>query len=163
MIGQIPELLDILREEPKGYELAVWEALGRFFLLLSEEAEEILIREQAVNERDMERMKLMLHFIYANHMEQIGLTEIAETAGISARECTRCFKRSINRSPVRFLIEYRTQMAAAMLLQTGKGISEIAAACGFMSDSYFGKIFRELYGCSPREYRKLNQGTCIIG
>ena len=35
-------------------------------------------------------------------------------------------------------------------------ISEIAEKCGFMSDSYFSKIFREIYQCTPREYRKEN-------
>jgi AraC-like DNA-binding protein len=33
-------------------------------------------------------------------------------------------------------------------------VSEIAAKSGFTSDSYFSKIFRETYSCTPREYRK---------
>ena len=37
-----------------------------------------------------------------------------------------------------------------------KLIPEIAEKCGFMSDSYFSKIFREIYKCTPREYRKAN-------
>jgi AraC-like DNA-binding protein len=47
-------------------------------------------------------------------------------------------------------------MAASLLLGTGHSISEIAEKCGFMSDSYFSKIFREIYKCTPREYRKAN-------
>ena len=101
-------------------------------------------------------MKLMLDYIYKNFAEQIGVTEIAQAADVSTRECTRCFKRTVDRTPVRFLIEYRAQMAASLLLGTGKSISEIAEKCGFMSDSYFSKIFREIYKCTPREYRKEN-------
>ena len=156
LIGYTLEILKYLREEPNGYELAVRQILGDFLLLLSEETAEILARDQAGNDRDLDRMKLMLDYIYKNFAEQIGVTEIAQAADVSTRECTRCFKRTVDRTPVRFLIEYRAQMAASLLLGTGKSISEIAEKCGFMSDSYFSKIFREIYKCTPREYRKEN-------
>ena len=154
MIGCILELLRVMREEPKAYELAVRESLVQFLLLLSEEAAEILAKDRAGSNRDQERMKLMLNNIYDNYADQIGVTEIAQAAGLSPRECSRCFKRSVSLTPARFLIEYRAQMAAVLLLQTELGVSEIAGRCGFMSDSYFSKTFREIYNCTPRDYRK---------
>ena len=154
MIDQLLRVLDALREEPAGYELLIREAISRFFLLLLEETEAIRSSEEAGLDRDLERMKQMLQYIYAHYMEPIGLPEIADAAGISPRECTRCFRRAIDRPPVRFLIEYRAQMAAMKLSRTGDSISSIAEQCGFLSDSYFGKVFREIYGCTPREYRK---------
>lgn len=156
LIGYILKILNLLREEPKGYELTVRQIIGDFLILLTEEAAEILARDQAGNGRDLERMKLMLDYVYKNYAEQIGVTEIARAASVSTRECTRCFKCMVDRTPVRFLIEYRAQMAASLLLGTGHSISEIAEKCGFMSDSYFSKIFREIYKCTPREYRKAN-------
>ena len=96
-----------------------------------------------------------------NYADQIGVQEIAQAADLSPRECTRCFKRSVSRTPVRFLIEYRAQMAASLLLGTGQNISEIAENCGFMSDSYFSKAFREIYKCTPRDYRKGGKGDNI--
>ena len=161
MISCILEFVRVLREEPAAYELAVRESLVDFLLLLSEEAEEILARDKKGSERDMERMKCMLNFIYENYADQIGVQEIAQAADLSPRECTRCFKRSVSRTPVRFLIEYRAQMAASLLLGTGQNISEIAENCGFMSDSYFSKAFREIYKCTPREYRKGGKGDNI--
>ena len=103
---------------------------------------------------DLERMKFMLQYIYAHYSEPLGLEEIAGAAGISPRECTRCFQRSINRPPIRCLIEYRAQMAAMRLERTDDSISTIAEQCGFVSDSYFGKTFKDIYGCPPRDYRK---------
>ena len=32
-------------------------------------------------------------------------------------------------------------------------ITEVSLSCGFGHISYFGKLFREVYGISPREYR----------
>ena len=154
MIELILQLTDTLRDEPEGFELTVREIISRFFILLLKETEEIRITEKKGNERDLERMKLMLQYIYAHYNEPLGLEEIAGSAGISPRECTRCFQRSISRSPVRFLIEYRAQMAAMRLERTDESISSIAERCGFVSDSYFGKIFKDIYGCTPRDYRK---------
>ena len=154
MTGLLLEILDALREEPPGYEFTVRDRLSRFFLLLLEETEGVRAKDEAGRDRDMERMKLMLQFIYEHYMDPVGLPEIAEAAGISPRECTRCFRRAIDLPPIRFLIEYRAQMAAMKLGRTGDSISAIAEQCGFLSDSYFGKVFKEIYGCTPREYRK---------
>ena len=44
--------------------------------------------------------------------------------------------------------------AAGKMLETGDSIGIIAEECGFTSDSYFGKMFKSIMGCSPREYRK---------
>ena len=154
MIGSILKAIDQIREEPAGYEFAVREILSRFFLLMPEETETIRATEKKGNERDLERMKQMLQFIYSSYSEPIGLDEIAGAAGISPRECSRCFHRAIDRPPIRFLIEYRAQMAAIKLERTDDSISSIAEQCGFLSDSYFGKTFKDLYGLSPRDYRK---------
>ena len=72
-----------------------------------------------------------LQFIYSSYSEPIGLDEIAGAAGISPRECSRCFHRAIDRPPIRFLIEYRAQMAAIKLERTDDSISSIAEQCGF--------------------------------
>ncbi|MDO5132935.1 MAG: AraC family transcriptional regulator [Eubacteriales bacterium] len=154
MIGHVLELTDVLREEPEGYELFVREIMSRFFLLLLEETKDVLLKERRGSDRDLERMKQMLQYIYTHYSEPIGLEEIAGAADISPRECTRCFRRSIDRPPIRFLIDYRAQMAAMMLWRTDDSISSIAEKCGFVSDSYFGKKFRDIYGCAPRDYRK---------
>ena len=154
MIELILQLTDVLRDEPDGFELTVRELISRFFLMMRAETEDIRAAEKKGNERDLERMKLMLQYIYAHYSEPLGLGEIAGAAMISLRECTRCFQRSINRPPIRFLIEYRAQMAAMRLERTDDSISSIAERCGFVSDSYFGKTFKDIYGCPPRDYRK---------
>ena len=120
---------------------------------IRDEERRLKARREAI-ENNIKRMKQMLQFIYSSYSEPIGLDEIAGAAGISPRECSRCFHRAIDRPPIRFLIEYRAQMAAIKLERTDDSISSIAEQCGFLSDSYFGKTFKDLYGLSPRDYRK---------
>lgn len=147
-------MLEAMEAEPEGYELIVREKLGRLWMLLFAETAGIRAAGREAGSQDTERTKKMLTYIYAHYMEPITLGDIAASAGVSPRECARAFGKSVSRSPIRFLIDYRVHMAARKLLLTGDGISQIAEACGFSSDSYFGKAFRSAFGCTPREYRK---------
>ncbi|WP_109713767.1 helix-turn-helix transcriptional regulator [Faecalicatena contorta] len=72
----------------------------------------------------------------------------------TARENIQCFQRSIGMSPVNYLNNCRIRMEAKMLLQTANLIMDIGENCGFSSNSYLGKVFRETLGCTPKEYRK---------
>jgi AraC-like DNA-binding protein len=39
--------------------------------------------------------------------------------------------------------------------KAGATVAEIAYSVGYANSSYFNKLFKEAYGCSPREFRKL--------
>ena len=103
----------------------------------------------------------MLAFIHKNYADPISVPEIAGTAGISERECLRCFQKTIQLSPIQYLMKYRIMQGAGMLLgNPAESISEIATLCGFDSPSNFSKIFKRFYNCTPREYRNLNANKC---
>ena len=106
---------------------------------------------------DTIRIREMLEYIHANYADDITLADIARTANIGERECLRCFQRTIQLSPMQYLLKYRV-MQGAVLLETErtKTISEISGLCGFDSPSNFAKMFKRFYGCSPREYRRKN-------
>ena len=98
----------------------------------------------------------MLDYIHNHFAENISLTEIAKVAGIGERECLRCFQRTIQLSPMQYLLKYRIMRGADLLLQNpASSISEIAGLCGFDSPSNFAKMFKRFYNTTPREYRKL--------
>lgn len=101
----------------------------------------------------------MIGFVEEHYGEKITLQEIAQSAGLGERECGRCFSRSIGMPPIEYLNRYRIRQAARLIVQTSDPIGQIAEQCGFSSDSYFGKMFREQMGCSPREYRKRKELT----
>ena len=69
-------------------------------------------------------------------------------------ECMRCFRRTVQTSPVQYVRQLRIQKAAALLRTTDLKINEAAAACGFLDMSYFSRIFRSYAGVTPTEYRK---------
>lgn len=100
------------------------------------------------------RAKKMLSFIEANYENPIGLKNIADSANISERECSRCFKKVIGTSPIIYLMKYRVSVASRLLLDTDMTITEICYVVGFKSPSYFIKIFKQYIQSSPQSYRK---------
>ena len=48
------------------------------------------------------------------------------------------------------------EKAAELLAQTDMQITQICLACGFSHISYFGKVFRQQYGLSPKQFRELS-------
>ena len=99
------------------------------------------------------RVKAMLRFIHGHFAESLGVAEIA-AAGISERECCRCFAAVLDDTPMRYLARHRIAESARLLAETGASVSHIAEACGFSSPGYFGKVFRAAMGVSPGTYRR---------
>ena len=95
----------------------------------------------------------MLSFIYENYQNEISVEDIANAANISKSECFRCFRSMIEKKPIEFLNEYRLKKALELLTAADMPVTEVSLSCGFGHISYFGKLFREVYGMSPREYR----------
>lgn len=154
MIEKILKLVMLSKEEPYGYEFEIRAELCRLWCLLLENTKEIRAQNIQRNNADVDRIKIMMQYIQEHYMERITLGQIAASANISSRECTRCFQRCIDNSPVNYLNDYRVRMAAQMLVQTGDSILTISENCGFSTSSYFGKVFHETMGCTPLEYRK---------
>ncbi len=159
MLNILIDIVDLFREEPRGYELDVRTKLGQLWLMLLDETQDLRTRFGHTKMLDHVRVKEMIGFVEEHYGEKITLQEIAQSAGLGERECGRCFSRSIGMPPIEYLNRYRIRQAARLIVQTSDPIGQIAEQCGFSSDSYFGKMFREQMGCSPREYRKRKELT----
>lgn len=157
MMTLLDDMISYFENEDFGYELKARSALSEMWLILLEETEELRKNAGKIDPTDSQRMKQMMNYVHDHFREKIYLEEIASSAGISPRECSRCFKKQIGSSPMEHLNQYRVRMAANELMTSAKPISIIGEECGFASDSYFGKIFRQYMNCSPREYRKKTQ------
>lgn len=154
MISSVMEAQTKVSEEPMGYEFDIRAHLCEFWKGLYEETEALRVNAPVRNLADSERIKQMMDFIGEHYSEPLTVEEIASAAGISVRECSRCFRRCIGVSPIDHLTGLRVQRAAGMLVETSKSVLEISENCGFSSPSYFSKVFREATGVTPNVYRR---------
>lgn len=154
MLAAIQNMISLAGEEPFGYEFQLQAQLsGIWCRLLTLTAN----RRPAGPSRsgsDIQRIKVMLHYIHEHYPQRITLKDIADAALISERECSRCFQRCFHVSAIQYLNKHRIHMAARMLLEEQNSIRSVSESCGFSSVSYFGKLFQQMLGCTPKEYRK---------
>lgn len=102
------------------------------------------------------RIKQILEFIHTHISESLTINDLARSASISKTECFRLFQKILHKTPMTYIQEYRLEEAMALLATTDRPISDICYSCGFNSQSYFGKCFREKTGMTPQVYRSKN-------
>ena len=100
------------------------------------------------------KLKAMMIFIDQHYNEQITLKDIAEAGCVSQSLCNQIFNKLTEKSPVEYLMHYRSRKVADLLQAGNMSMSEIAEITGFTGASYMAETFKKFYKMSPREFRK---------
>jgi AraC-like DNA-binding protein len=107
----------------------------------------------------LEKINKSFEYIEKNYSEDIHLKDIAGAAGFSEYYFSRLFKEITEKSFHQYLNEVRIKKAEALLSNSNYTVSEAAYASGFSSIATFDRLFREIKGCTPQEFRKLRVGN----
>ena len=102
-----------------------------------------------------EEQSLMFSVLdYIEHHYQNGtLAEISELSHLPTYQVSRILKKRTGKNFKELLQLRRLQQAAYLLQNTTLSIDKIIVHIGYENSSYFYRVFREKYGCSPSEYR----------
>lgn len=84
--------------------------------------------------------------------EGIDIAEIAEQMGVSRSKFYYKIKALTGKTPSDFLMQYRLNVAAKMLKEGKKNVSEVAYSVGFSTLPHFSKCFKKQFGVSPSKY-----------
>ena len=106
---------------------------------------------------ELDLLHAMITHISRNYGEKLSLSDIAAAGHVSRSRCCQMFRRHLQQTPIDYLNSYRLKTAAHLLRTTDRTITEIALCCGFPHLSYFSKRFLEIYGCTPKMYRRQNR------
>ncbi len=93
-----------------------------------------------------------LQYISLNYA-RIKVNDIAKYIGINRSYLTAIFKKELNMPPQEYLVNYRLRKAAELLHTTNRSIQDIAKQTGYDNAFTFSKMFKNIYGISPRSYR----------
>lgn len=148
----IHHMLETFIDHTSAYQLSL---IGESYNVLRYVYEEMMQSAYTLsNQKDMAVLHTLTNYIYTNYANKITLQDIASSTNISLSKCTRLFNAYMHHSPIDFLNLYRLEIASNLLRTTKLSISDIATQCGFEQQSYFNRIFRKEYGCTPLQYRK---------
>lgn len=135
-----------------GYEILLRSALSKLWCLMLSLSRPLLDQKKPRSVSD-QKVKSMMEYIQEHYSEKLTVSQIALAAYISERECFRIFRQNLGMTPLEYVKNFRIRQACIMLSDPGLSVSYIGQSCGLGSSSYFGKTFREVMGCTPREYR----------
>lgn len=154
-------ILDVLKQlfalqhEPKVNELKTTELLLCLWNLIFENTAICNSGEKEKPEAGKQaQLQVMMQYIQNNYQNAITLDDIAASVLISKSGALKLFARFLHTSPVAYLVRYRLQRAANLLVSTEKTIVVIAQETGFSDSAYFCRKFKELYQLTPTEYRR---------
>ena len=97
-------------------------------------------------------------FIEQHSGDELSLTKVAKAVNISPNHLSEKFKQVTGVNFVDYIARMRFQRASDLLLHSDRRISEIAFATGFQSLSQFNRVFKNLSGRSPTDYRAAHLG-----
>lgn len=152
LLARLREAARLQNEE--NTEFQTRNLFSEIWLLLLDEIAVLEYERPAVDSVHQERLQAMLAFIGHNYQRKLSLDEIAASAHVGRRECLRCFRNCMQKTPFEYLLEYRVEMSKKLLKNSRLSVMEAAAQAGFSSAAYYGKIFRRLCGMTPGEYRR---------
>ena len=102
---------------------------------------------------DLLTVRKMISFIHEHFSEKISVADIALSALVNRNQCFRLFQNTMHISPQQYLEQYRISQSIEMM-SVKENMSEIAQSCGFCSQSYYTKIFKEYYRMTPMQFKK---------
>lgn len=107
------------------------------------------------------KMINVIEFIEANLKEEISIDTLAELCDLSKFYFHRIFTAVIGDSVMDYIRKRRLTKALEELINSSKGILEIAIDYGFGSQEAFSRSFKKFYGINPGQYRKSNKNIVL--
>lgn len=84
---------------------------------------------------------------------ELSMDKLSAAVGLSRSQISRLISHYIKMSFPEFLHSERMTYARNMLKFSDKAITDIALECGFQSQRSFNRIFRDMMGMTPSEWR----------
>lgn len=156
----LKQLEDMIREahaRKPGFEtvnrIQLFDMLIRLsrFALLGEISQRTMQQSSSGHEILIRRVK---HYLEANFMNKLTVSELAQEFSLSGRHLNRIVKKEMGTSLTSLLQQIRIERAKHMLRETNRSIEAIASAVGFSDASFFTRLFSRLVGKTPGSYRK---------
>lgn len=99
----------------------------------------------------------ILNYIHHAYRKKITVKQVAEFCNCSESYLNHLFKKMNGMCISNYVNAYRIKKAQELLAETEYAIKEIAYTVGFEEYSYFSRVFKQILGMTPTEYRKANQ------
>ncbi|WP_288620102.1 AraC family transcriptional regulator [uncultured Eubacterium sp.] len=95
----------------------------------------------------------IISYVNEHYTEKITLQNVATHVGFTREYFCRFFKEHMGLTFFRYLSEVRISHASRLLSNSNLSVSEIMCKSGFTNQTLFNRLFKEIYGITPRQAR----------
>jgi AraC-like DNA-binding protein len=99
--------------------------------------------------------KRLTTFIEENLEQPIRSPDLIALTGLSTGHFFRTFKETFGQAPFAYIAGLRIERAQQMMLTTSHSLCQIALDCGMCDQSHLTRLFRQLVGMTPGEWRRV--------
>ena len=105
-------------------------------------------------DKDLDRINKVYEYVFQNIQEGISLDCAAEIVYMAPGSFCRYFKKKTKLPFMQYVKNVRIGIAAKMLAETDKQITQICYESGYNNLANFNHYFKKIIGKTPSEYRK---------
>lgn len=131
--------------------------LVTIFQLLADSNERTILNKDLGSQdfilKDKIRMGAIYEYIDAEYHRQPDVNVVAKKVNLTTPAFCRYFRRQTNMTFTEFVNQYRIERAKNLLMQNNN-VSETCYAVGLDSLSYFNRLFKEIAGENPSDFRR---------
>lgn len=152
------EIRNILEKmsESKGLEYYI-ELLRIFnYLIKVEDKYELSnpLNQSVVFSKNLEKINKVYEYVFQNIQEGIKLEEASSVLNMAPSSFCRFFKKKTNVTFMEYVKSVRVGIAAKLLAETDKQITQICFESGYNNLANFNHYFKDIMGKTPSDYRK---------
>jgi len=116
-----------------------------------------LVASAKMPQTDSKAVNDTISYIQKHYDAPMSVPELAAAAGLSPEYLSTLFRQKTGDSLTHYIQEIKINSAKAMLRFSKASLAEIAAALSFSSQPYFQKVFKQITGQTPGEYRRKHE------
>ncbi|MDI9482407.1 MAG: AraC family transcriptional regulator [Bacillota bacterium] len=147
-------MLDENEKKPEGYLTYQRVLLTELLLFINRHIKRYDKQSIGTNSLLQKKMSEVAIYLTENYRSRISLKQVAERFFITPCHLSRSFKKATGFSFIEYVNSIRVKEAQKLLKKTNSSVMRIAELTGFDSQTHFGRVFKNLTGMSPLQYRK---------
>ncbi len=105
-------------------------------------------------QKNITRARTVRTFLIAHMEEDLSLSDIAKSVGMSVESMQRAFKSAYGTTVVDFIRDARLHMARQAIEKDSISVSEAAYRAGYTSPANFSTAFKRVFGITPSQARR---------
>jgi len=96
-----------------------------------------------------------IEYMRENINTMVNLEDLAEVAGLSVSHYCAVFKQKTMQTPLQLFTSMKIQRACQLLQNRSQTIKAIAYHLGFFDQYHFSKVFKQVMGIAPKNFRRM--------